>query len=71
MEPAAPLALSVGQTGRAQTPLRPSGRAEFDDDLIDVVSDMGYIEQGEPVRVVSVSEFRVVVERDTNDGETA
>ncbi len=71
MEPPAPLALCVGQTGRAQTALRPSGRAEFDEQLIDVVSDMGYIEQGEPVRVVSVSEFRVVVERNANDGETA
>ncbi len=71
MEPAAPLALSAGQTGRAQTALRPSGRAEFDGQLIDVVSDMGYIDQGETVRVVSVSEFRVVVERDTSDGETA
>ncbi len=71
MEPAAPLALSAGHTGRAQTALRPSGRAEFDGQPIDVGADMGYIDQGETVRVVSVSEFRVVVERDTSDGETA
>ena len=71
MVPPALAPLVVGQTGRAKTALRPSGRAEFDGELIDVVADMGYIDEGEPVRVVSVSEFRVVVERLTPGGETS
>lgn len=55
--------LQVGATGVAITPLRPSGRAQIGDRLVDVVSDMGLIESGTAVRVTSVSEFRVGVER--------
>ncbi|MFI4897804.1 MAG: NfeD family protein [Phycisphaerales bacterium JB059] len=67
--PAPPV--SAGDIGRAVTALRPSGRAEFGDAVIDVVSDMGYIEAGEPVRVVSADEFRILVERDVTEGAEA
>ena len=64
--PEAPV--SVGDTGRAITPLRPSGRAEFGEHVIDVVADMGYIDQDAPVRVVSADEFKVVVEQAGPEG---
>ncbi|MEO0482671.1 MAG: NfeD family protein [Planctomycetota bacterium] len=54
----------IGDRGKAHTDLRPSGRAEMDGRLVDVVSGLGYIEAGEPVRVTAVEGFRVVVERD-------
>ncbi len=63
MTPSPAPEVAPGQTGRAITALRPSGRAEFDGRLVDVVADMGYIDKGEAVRVVSADEFRVVVER--------
>ncbi|MFN0133463.1 MAG: NfeD family protein [Phycisphaerales bacterium] len=56
-------AVKVGATGVAQTPLRPSGRAQFGDRLVDVVSETGFVEPGQAVRVTNVSDFRVGVER--------
>lgn len=55
-------ALHVGDIGVAETPLRPSGRARFGDDLVDVVCDIGMVERGATVRIIEVGEFRTVVE---------
>jgi len=52
-----------GDLGVATTPLRPSGEAEFAGELIDVVSGLGFIDAGEPVRVTKVEKYRIVVER--------
>ncbi|MFG0259490.1 MAG: hypothetical protein ACF8LK_03975, partial [Phycisphaerales bacterium JB041] len=52
----------VGAVGTSITPLRPAGRASIDDKVIDVVSDLGYVDAGEPVRVVAADVYRVVVE---------
>ncbi len=52
----------VGAVGKSITPLRPAGRAKIGDQVVDVVSDLGYVDSGEPVRVVSADEYRVVVE---------
>ena len=55
-------AISVGDIGIVEHPLRPSGKARFGEDLLDVVTDEGFINAGEKVRVVSLTGFRVVVE---------
>jgi membrane-bound ClpP family serine protease len=52
-----------GQTGRTLTPLRPAGRVQIGDQIVDVVADMGFIDIDQPVRVVSVDRFRTVVEK--------
>jgi hypothetical protein len=39
--------------------------AEFNDRLVDVVSDLGLIDPGTPVRVERVEGFRIVVVEDT------
>jgi len=54
---------SVGQIGKALTPLRPAGRAQFGNQMVDVVSDLGYIESNQAVRVLKADEFRIVVEK--------
>ena len=59
----------VGATGVSTTALRPSGTAEFDGRLVDVVAELGYIDPNTPVRVVRIEGFRVVV--DTVPEETA
>ncbi|MBO4853249.1 MAG: serine protease [Schwartzia sp.] len=51
----------VGCTGRAETELRPSGRALVDGQLVDVVSEGAFIGKGAAVTVVSVNGSRVVV----------
>lgn len=55
--------LAVGAIGEAVGVLRPSGRAKFGEDLVDVVSVGPIIESGERVRVIEATAFSVVVER--------
>lgn len=52
----------VGSEGVSITPLRPSGQAEIEGEVCDVVSDMGYVEPGQRVRVVRANRFSLVVE---------
>lgn len=55
-------AVKVGAVGVATTNLKPVGQAEFGDRIVDVMSDLAFVRVGTPVRVVSVSATRVVVE---------
>lgn len=55
--------VQLGDEGIAITPLRPSGRAEFAGQIVDVVAEMGFIELGSAVRVVEVTGLRVAVAR--------
>jgi membrane-bound serine protease (ClpP class) len=54
--------LKVGQTGTALTPMRPAGRVQVGDTVIDAVAEFGFIDPGTPVRISSVSAMRVGVE---------
>ena len=51
----------VGQTGVAETTLRPSGKARIGGELVDVVSESAFIQPGTPLRVLAVEDMRVVV----------
>ena len=51
-----------GKTGTATTPLHPSGKARFGDQVIPVVSDGTAIAAGDRVRVCEVHATKVVVE---------
>ena len=51
-----------GRRGQAVTTLRPAGRAQFGERVVDVVSEGGYIERGEQVEVLKVAGNRVVVQ---------
>lgn len=57
------LARLAGQTGVALTMLRPSGRGQFGEQIVDVVTEGDFIEQGQAVRVSLVEGGRVVVQR--------
>jgi membrane-bound serine protease (ClpP class) len=57
-----PLALPVGTVGTAITTLRPVGRVEFGDRIVDVVASGGYIPLGAKVRVFRATEFQIDVE---------
>lgn len=65
-DPAGPI--KRGVAGVTLTPLRPAGRVEVGEAggggrIIDAVAEIGYIPAGCRVRVVSVSDFRIGVER--------
>lgn len=51
----------VGRRGEALCDLRPSGRAQFDAQTVDVVSEGGYVPRGASVEVLRVEGSRVVV----------
>ncbi len=53
----------VGQTGIAMTLLRPSGKAEINGHLVDVMSEGSFIPEGSLVEVVQCSGNRVVVRK--------
>jgi len=61
-DPAAAPPFAAGDTGIAQTTLRPSGKALFGNTLADVVTEAQFIEAGTPVRILSASGDRIVVE---------
>jgi hypothetical protein len=52
----------LSQSGVTTTPLRPSGKAKFGDQIIQVVSDGAAVAAGQGVRIVEVHGTRVVVE---------
>lgn len=52
----------VGETGVAITPLRPAGRVLVGEQALDAVAAFGLVPAGAPIRVVEVSQFRIVVE---------
>ncbi|MFH1567549.1 MAG: NfeD family protein [Gemmatimonadota bacterium] len=52
----------VSQTGVALSPLRPAGRAQFGERVVDVVSEGGFVTPGTQVVVLAVHGGRVVVE---------
>lgn len=57
--PSAPV--SVGDVGISVTRLASSGKAEFGDIILDVVSSGEFIEKGQSIRVIEVSGNRIVV----------
>ncbi|MGB8436062.1 MAG: NfeD family protein [Burkholderiales bacterium] len=55
----------LGKTGRTSSALRPAGIAEFDGRRVDVVSEGELVEAGQPIEVIRVDGYRIVV-RQTN-----
>ena len=51
----------LNQTGEALTTLRPSGTAIINGKRIDVVTEGGFIQPGQAIKVVAVEGLRVVV----------
>jgi membrane-bound ClpP family serine protease len=60
-ESVADFAYLVGQTGTAATNLMPSGKAEFDGQLVDVISDGLAIDRGQSIVVTKTRGNRVLV----------
>src|SRR5690606_22229087 len=53
----------LGKLGRATSPLRPAGIAEFGGARVDVISDGEHIGAGESIEVIRVDGNRIVVRR--------
>ncbi|MEP7250563.1 MAG: NfeD family protein, partial [Spartobacteria bacterium] len=55
------LALNPGMQGRALTILRPSGKAQFESHVVDVVTEGEFIAPETPVSIIATDGMRVVV----------
>ena len=53
--------VSIGQRGVADSTLRPAGRAKFEDEYIDVVTDGSFLEAGQEIEVVDIKGHRIMV----------
>ena len=53
----------VGQSGETLTALRPSGRAQFGERIVDVVTEGDFVSTGDSVEVLTVEGNRVVVQK--------
>lgn len=62
-DPDSPLFYLLGEVGHATTPLRPTGKARFGEQLVDVTADGLYIESGSVIEVVEIRGSLVVVKR--------
>lgn len=51
----------LGALGVTLTPLRPSGKAQFGDEFLDVVAEGEYVKEGREIRVIEVDGNRLVV----------
>jgi len=51
----------VGMTGEAQTDLHPSGKAEIDGEIVDVVVEGGFAQKGDAVRIIKEDGMGIVV----------
>ena len=52
----------LGQTGVTISPLRPGGKAQFGDDILDVISEGDMVEKGKPVRIIGYTGTEAVIE---------
>ncbi len=55
--------VSVGSIGNALSPLRPAGRARFDDKTIDVVTEGAWIDRDDSVEITRIAGQRIVVRK--------
>jgi membrane-bound ClpP family serine protease len=62
MDPDPDAEVRPGDIGTALTPLRPAGRVDIGDKVVDAISEFGFIPMGAKVRVVSASMMRIGVE---------
>lgn len=56
----------IGQIGKSTTPLRPTGKALFGDEIVDATAATGSIEANEPIEVTGTRGLRVIVRKSSN-----
>lgn len=56
--------IRIGDRGMAVTDLRPSGKADINDDLFDVITDNEFLDRGTPLVVIKVTGNRIIVSGD-------
>ncbi len=53
--------IQIGQVGKSVSAIKPFGKAEFNNEQIEVRSEGNYIEENKPVRVIKIDNKRIFV----------
>ncbi|MHC4425970.1 MAG: NfeD family protein [Planctomycetota bacterium] len=59
--------VKVGDAGEVVSILRPTGKAEFDDAIVDVVAEAEFLDKGTKVEIIEIHGNRVVVKRQNTE----
>jgi membrane-bound serine protease (ClpP class) len=51
----------IGSIGKASTDLRPSGKVEINEEIYDAVSEIGFIDKGQEVKVIDFRSGQIYV----------
>jgi membrane-bound serine protease (ClpP class) len=62
-EPPAWDRVEVGEVGRTLSSLRPSGKAQFGDTIVDVLTEGDFVDHDQPIRVWQRQGVRVIVRK--------
>ncbi|MEE2788788.1 MAG: NfeD family protein [Myxococcota bacterium] len=63
-------AIRIGAIGQALTDIRPTGKMQLDDHVVDVMSQGGWIPKGARLRIIDIEAFRTTVIAIGDAGET-
>ena len=63
------ITVNIGNTGKVISTLRPTGKAQFNDTIVDVVAEAEFIDTGSKVEIIEIHGNRVVVRKLTTENE--
>ncbi|MCK5098681.1 MAG: NfeD family protein, partial [Desulfobacteraceae bacterium] len=55
--------IKIGETGILLTQLRPSGKADFNGNRVDVISQGEFLNKGDIVKVIELTKSKIIVEK--------
>ncbi len=62
------VSVNIGDLGEVISTLRPTGKAEFSDAIVDVVAEAEFLDKGTNVEIIEIHGNRVVVKKQRTDG---
>jgi membrane-bound serine protease (ClpP class) len=60
------IGVNLGDVGKVKSKLRPTGKVQFGDAIVDVVAEGEFLEAGTAVEIIEIHGNRVVVKAVTN-----
>ena len=57
------LSVKMGDSGEVISKLRPTGKAKFDDAIVDVVAEADFLDKGTKVEIIEIHGNRVIVKK--------
>lgn len=58
--------IKIGAKGKTISRLAPAGKAMIDNDIVEVHSEEGFIDEGQPIEVIDIEGYKIIVKRINN-----